>query len=108
MSEQLNQQIKDLISGRPYYICKRGEQHSDVQSQIGALDGNYTRREDKINEEYLEKEINKLIDQHTKEQITNVLNNLTVVVKENALRYAPSDTFGEVLNAIAEERKKLL
>lgn len=52
--EELAKQVRELINERPYYICKVSDEHKDLQSQFGSMIGQYSRREDKLNEEYLE------------------------------------------------------
>jgi hypothetical protein len=59
--DELRQQVKYVVNSRPYYICKRSDNHKDLKSQIGSMTGEYTRREDRINEEYLVDVFTKLI-----------------------------------------------
>lgn len=51
--KSIKEDLDIIIRERPYYICKRSEDHKDMQSQFGSMMGQYSRREDKLNEEYL-------------------------------------------------------
>jgi hypothetical protein len=59
--EGLRANVKELINNRPYYVCKRGDDHTDLHTQLGPVDGFYSRREDRLNEEYLESELVRLV-----------------------------------------------
>jgi DNA polymerase III alpha subunit len=59
--DELRQKVRQLIDDRPYYICKRNDEHTDLQSQMGSIISQYSRREDRINEEYLQDAIMQLL-----------------------------------------------
>ena len=73
MSE-LKDIISKIVNGRPYYICKSNDDHSDLQSQIGSMEGKYTRREDRINEEYLNESLESFFTAYTNQQVLKALN----------------------------------
>lgn len=52
--EEMRSNIRRIINGRPYYICKAPDNHTDLQSQFGSMNGRYSREHDAANEKYLE------------------------------------------------------
>lgn len=72
MSE-LKDSISKMVNGRPYYICKSNDDHSDLQSQMGSMEGKYTRREDRINEEYLNESLENFFTAYVNQQVLKAL-----------------------------------
>jgi len=65
--KDLRTQIREVINNRPYYICKVSDEHKDLQSQIGSMINQYSRKEDRLNEEYLEERLLTLFESYREE-----------------------------------------
>jgi len=61
VEKTVDDRVIELINDRPYYICKVNDKHTDLQSQLGSIDGTYGREHDRVNEQYLLEGIKALI-----------------------------------------------
>ena len=61
VEKTVDDRVIELINDRPYYICKVNDKHTDLQSQLGSIDGIYGREHDRVNEQYLLEGIKALI-----------------------------------------------
>jgi len=105
--KDLRTQIREIINNRPYYICKRSEEHKDLQSQIGSMTGEYSRREDKINEEYLEEALLTLFESYREEVEREVVTKLIRLVntRPDSSNYIDADEEAEIRAALKGGRE---
>jgi hypothetical protein len=69
VEKTVDDRVIELINDRPYYICKVNDKHTDLQSQLGSIDGTYGREHDRVNEQYLLEGIKALIASEVKKAV---------------------------------------
>lgn len=74
VGKTVDDRVIELINDRPYYICKVNDKHTDLQSQLGSIDGIYGREHDRANEQYLLEGIKALIASEVKRHLEDLKN----------------------------------